>query len=196
VCVTVRVVAPVLRIVGSLSHTVVNCPASMRFTIRHRTGSSRSRPPFLSSGSYAWDHAAGTKVPHSVASTSTTTPLQHDLLVEASSPMSPAGNSDSTLRGPQDDPSTSHAPEPPVRLAAMSTMEGMYEYFPLNTPNHETLRVKLIEVMNSLWRRSNKKEPDSQLLLQFASKIEENGLEKHKCLFWSEGTECGKLIPR
>ncbi|PVG03442.1 hypothetical protein CPB86DRAFT_367700 [Serendipita vermifera] len=78
----------------------------------------------------------------------------------------------------------------------MSTMEGMYEYFPLGTPAHETLRLKLLEVMNSLWRRSNKKEPDSQLLLQFASKIEENGQDKHKCLFWCEGTECAKLIPR
>ena len=103
-----------------------------------------------------------------------------------------------------DDPSMQsggRAPAQPAhqhvtQLAPVCGPEDMLEYFPLSTEMHQRFRAELLKVMNAMWRRANQKEPDPSLLLQFTSKIEENGFEKYKCLFWSEGIECGKNIPR
>lgn len=84
----------------------------------------------------------------------------------------------------------------PAATAPPSSLEEMLEYFPLNTPLHETLRLRLFDVMNSSWRRSNEKEPDPQILLQFTERVEENGFDKFRCLFFSDGIECNKNIPR
>jgi hypothetical protein len=54
----------------------------------------------------------------------------------------------------------------------------------------------LLDVMNAPWRLANEQEPEPAFLLQFTSKIVKNGSEKYRCLFWSEGSECNKHIPR
>jgi hypothetical protein len=101
------------------------------------------------------------------------------------------------LTPPDETPSHSqHTARSSAPAAPPSSLEEMREYFPLNTPLHEALRLKLLDVMNSSWRRSNEKEPDPQILLQFTAKIEDNGFDKYRCLFFSDGIECNKNIPR
>lgn len=117
-------------------------------------------------------------------STTTTATTPREMTATASTVTATA-----TRRGSADDTGT-------PTLAPLRTLEDMWEYFPHQTRLHESMRTRILEVINSSWRRMNEKEPDPQALLQFTTKVEERGLEKYRCLLWSEGTECGKTIPR
>lgn len=83
-----------------------------------------------------------------------------------------------------------------ANLATPFSLDDAYQVFPRNNTVHEILRLNLVEVMNSRWRQSNEKEPDSQVLLQFTEKVVDDGVEKLRCLFWIEGEECDKRISR
>ncbi|KAG8758323.1 hypothetical protein FRC14_000274 [Serendipita sp. 396] len=173
---------------------------SLQFAIRQRPThptSSSSVETSLVRGSYHWGHAANTTTLHSTASTPTSMTGNQDLpdSIEVH-PASIVRNE--VVEGAVDTPNA-HPPQSPqsaVRLAPVSTPENMFEYFPLSSESHRIFRERLLHVMNAMWRRTNQKEPDAQLLLQFTSKIEENHSERYQCLFWTEGSECGKQLAR
>lgn len=164
-----------------------------QYVVRNRSGDSSTPSPSASlGGSYAWiDHRpAGPSMPVQVAGTTAggRSSFTHNADMYEDPSMQ------SIQRAPQQQIIESQSRQ--VQLAPLCGPEDMLEHFPLSTEIHQRFRVELLKVINAVWRRANQKEPDPSLLLQFTSKIEENGFEKYRCLFWSEGSECGKNIPR
>ena len=205
---------------GNSSHTSIHRPASLRHSVRNREGPSTSARLRSTRESYPWVHTSGPEMPHPAASTSAT-PAQQDFRTlpdpqtpladnrdESTEPETSIGagagaaaaatlhDTTATTTNATATPVYENASGTPPSLAPLRTLEDMHEYFPHQNPLHERMRVRILEVINSTWRRMNEKEPDPQALLQFTTKVEEKGLEKYRCLIWAEGTECGKKIPR
>jgi hypothetical protein len=186
------------------SHTPIHRPISLRQSVRVREPLASNARLHCPRESYSWIQNSGPDIPHPVAS-SPTKPAQHDFrtLHDSQAPITDSLD-ESTDSGPSSEAAvsemandtTTHGNNGTPPLAPLRTLDEIYEHFPNQTSRHELMRARFLEVMNASWRRMNEKEPDPQALLQFTSKIDENGSEKYKCLIWLEGTECGKKIPR
>lgn len=181
-------------------HAPIAHSGSLRHIFHHRSSSSTTTPSSSHGESHAWDQTTGSSIPHSVTATSAT-PSRRDFPIGADPhPSLMTWKKDPTELISSDE--TQYTSQHNVRhntpagLAPPCSLQDMREYFPLDTPLHNGLRIKLLEVMNSGWRRANEKEPDPQVLLQFTAKIEDNGFDKFRCLFFADGMECNKNIPR
>jgi hypothetical protein len=188
---------------GNTSHTPIYRPPSLRQSVRVREPPASNGRLYCPRESYSWAQNPGPDLPHPVAS-SPTNPAQQDFRTLHGSQASINDSLDeSTESGPSNEAvvsdmtsDTTHGNNGTPPLAPLRTLDEIYEHFPHQNSRHKLMRARLLEVMNASWRRMNEKEPDPQALLQFTSKIDENGSEKYKCLIWLEGTECGKKIPR
>lgn len=189
---------------GCSSHTPIHRPPSLRHSVRVREPPAINTRLHCPHESYSWVQTPGPDIPHSVAS-SPTKPAQQDFRTLHDSQASITDSPDeSTESGPSSEAAVSdtandttpHGNNGTTPLAPLRTLDEIYEHFPNQTSRHQLMRARLLEVVNASWRRMNEKEPDPRVLLQFTSKIDENGSEKYKCLIWLEGTECGKKIPR
>lgn len=184
--------------IGNSAYDLIHRPTPHRLLIRQRERTSLATSPF-SRGSSQWNRGAGAPLPH-LAASSSRDPHSRDYpsprYSQTSQHSQPHENTGEHAQAQGMAPNrVSGAPTPVVPFHAI-TLDSLRSSFPLENHEHHGLRLKLLDVMNAPWRLANEQEPESQYLLQFTSRIEENGSEKYRCLFWSEGSECGKHIPR